>query len=80
MSKEMDWNAEDMQELGRRVCAACVSYQMGNALQTEYRKMKGKAVGEHWARWGWDMISAVMQAHSDALRKVVEQGIEKSGD
>ena len=61
MSKEdMDrFTSPAMQELGRRVFAAVLSYQMGNALQTEYKKIKDGEYGPispAWAAMGWEVL------------------------
>jgi hypothetical protein len=53
---ETDWDDPCYQELGRRVSAALVSYQMGNALQTEYIKLKGAKIDHGICEVSWALL------------------------
>jgi hypothetical protein len=57
---EIDWNDPAFQELGRRVLAALISYQVGNALQTEYTKLKGAEIGHGICEASWTLLCGLV--------------------
>lgn len=58
---ETDWDDPGYQELGRRVSAALVSYQMGNALQTEYIKLKGAKIDHSICEASWTLLCGLVE-------------------
>jgi hypothetical protein len=57
---ETDWDDPGYQELGRRVSAALVSYQMGNALQTEYIKLKDAKIDHGICEASWTLLCGLV--------------------
>lgn len=58
MKREREFN-ESKNELGRRILAALLSYQLGNSIVTEYKKMPAK-VDPSWGEIGWDLLTKMV--------------------